>query len=171
MASTKDVVLARIRTYDMGFLVNGDDRKTSELRTEMLNKPWDKHGFGKQIKELDFVIERDCYQSWLQMSENYRLNDLLPKKTRFRLVKRFIKRIMKVTTRYQEEFNKATIGIVQTISKAIDRLRVAILKINGRQNQLEFQLEDMQAEIDNLRVIIEQQQEAIERLSSNMRGN
>lgn len=171
MIESKDIILARIRTHNMGFIVNGDHRKTIELQNQMLNRTWERYASGKRVQELDFLFEHDCYSAWLQMSENSNLNDLLPQKTRFRIVKRVIKRVMKVTTRYQEDFNRATISFVEIVSVAINRLRVAALKVIGRQNQMEFQMEEMQAHIEEMQLIIAQQQEVIDQLSKKMRND
>lgn len=81
-----------------------------------------------------------CRQGLVAMNANKEITALLPPKTRFRFLKRVIRKLIKFITRYQQNFNFAAYSVAETSLSVINELveRINALEEENRQIKLKL---------------------------------
>ncbi|MBQ4061881.1 MAG: FkbM family methyltransferase [Christensenellaceae bacterium] len=117
-------------TEEMNFTVNGDKDIDRQICAKIEATDWDeiKKNNNKTYrtagaitmrtdeKQIDNAVIFDTHKEALErMRMNKDITVLMPEHTRFSFVKRVIKKLMKVSTRYQQEYNNAAIDVIEAL--------------------------------------------------------
>jgi len=94
---------------------------------------------------------------------------LLPEKTRFRFIKRVIKRLMKVSTRYQQEYNNAAFETIKYLITSQLQLKNKIEQIELKQSLINQEHQKQIEQIESKQSLINQEhQKQIEQINNKL---
>ena len=150
-------ILEKIRKMEEEYIVNGNPVLTDYIKQETYSVNWDEikeintdKMALKQSSQMEAVSEEKkginvdipINTAWYdfsirQMNENKNITKLIPPKTRFRLLKIIINRILMVVTRNQEIFNNHAVNLVGQSVQKINESIAAINDINRNLRKIE----------------------------------
>ena len=139
-------LLEQLRGEQTNFEISRDTKLTYKV-SELLNRiDWDELWTNniEKVRESHYNDMSGLAYELEQMAGKKDINSLLPSDTRFRFIKRVIRRIMYTITRDQEEFNNEVFKAVQEVKKINAYLNLEILK-------LEMNLEEKEKELDMIK--------------------
>ena len=109
---------------------------TQDVRERFLKTNWEAiaEENRKNYREVPaemrrFYVQTKTNNGLTAMSNNMNISTLLPNRTRFLFIKKLIVRIMRVTTRHQQEFNTATWQTCKTLVTAMTQMEKQIVHL------------------------------------------
>lgn len=136
-------LLERLREEQTNFEVSRDIELTQKVNQLLSRVDWDDLWTNNidKVKNNNYESTSRLVYELEQMAGKKDINSLLPRDTRFRFVKRVIRRIMYTITRDQEEYNNEVFRAIQEVKRINSYLNLKILK-------LEINLEEKEKELD-----------------------
>ena len=142
MQKVKDI-LEEIYTNDIDFVVCSDTVLTSNIEKEIRNYNWDdknrlnEQGISNDTKNMVLCFKKD--KRLLQKNKNIdkymenlsyyqNISNHVPQKTKFKVIKKIIVKLMQVCVRYQEEFNYRLVSLLGIYNDEISILKTSILE-------------------------------------------
>lgn len=159
-------VVERVQMKKYNFKINGNEELTDIVKELIVEKGWpdfEVEESDDSAKELHFKSPDEAYldSALGALKDNKDITILLPKDTRFYFVKRVIKKIMKVTTRYQEVFNneiyRLSVHNAETelhFKELFGKLSDEIYESKKEIKQCQIQIEEQRKEIEYLKRIM-----------------
>lgn len=144
-----DLVYRKIKKWSQSFLINDDLKLTEEVIKKIRNINWNEIEDVNTAKRnlLDFFhvpdqnVDMGCIQ---EMRNNAQITAMNPPGVRFYQIKRVINRILKMTNRYQEIFNFASLRNAEMMTQRI-------VQLEQNQNILYHQCIELTRQIEQMK--------------------
>lgn len=159
--TNEQMMLARIRTENGAADVCEDEQVSIKVREKMLNQAW-------QLSEDDTENSNVFFDSssvtaepvslegdFALMAENKDIMWKIPPKTKFRFLKRVLNRLMKLTNRFQQEFNNAVFRQITALAGRVELLTNKLERLIRQNNEQRRQIAEMEAAVALLNTRLE----------------
>lgn len=154
--SNKKVSSEVINTTDV-FCVCNDDNLTQHLKKMIESENWEdiRNDNAICLANREDIIAKDDLMSLAQdyinkLNENKNITQLLPLSTRFGFIKKIINKLMKVFTRYQEQYNCSNTELIVLLCSEISDLKKQVNKNLEDQMRYQKQLNRCNKKINNI---------------------
>lgn len=175
----EELIIARIRAENKMADICGDEYLSMEIKERMLDHAWPLPDESFGTFEAAPAQDGDCggYTEALQeMAKNKDIMCQIPPKTPFRLIKRVINRILRLTNRYQQAFNNAVFRMLGEIKQDFLACKKAVADMGEQwrsyaknaaeaQEKLSLEVSDRAKAQEELSLEVKKQAETHEKLS------
>lgn len=150
------LILARARTGNGSISVCGDDRLSIFVQEQMLNAEWAcppeaDEQVATQVPscaqygdEPQSMFAQDCAREMEEILSHKDIMGQIPQKTKFRLIKRILNRLMRLTNRHQEVVNNAVYRVLGVIIGTLEWVKNGLLMTDRKANIALDQLRELQ---------------------------
>lgn len=175
----EELIIARIRAENKMADICGDEYLSMQVKERMLDHAWpfSRTEFEASAAAFDQNVDCEAYAEHLQeMANNKDIMCKLPQKTPFRLIKRVINRILRLTNRYQQTFNNAVFRMLSELKQDFLACKKAVADMGEQwrsyaknaaeaQKKLSLEVRDQVEVQEELSLKVKKQAETHEKLS------
>lgn len=157
---TAKELLEKLEKTDQGFVINNEVGLTREVKKLIDRTDWDNIALQNKITHLFDIQVDNLDPSWYNahltaLNDNKYFTRMTPTNARFRFFKRLLNRVMRISGRYQEQFNQILIGLLNNIVEKVSESNSICASENSKINQLNTRMENIIIKQKNIESKIE----------------